>query len=129
MCYCRTSGDGPGGDGIEGLPCCAPGLPEGAPPRPRATRCARGTTGPRAEGPRRRKRSPGWLAQAQALLRKGEIWLTSRILSIRRSAVDDTSEEALALRKEMLNYRRERERERDKAKLVRAATDQARTRL
>ena len=68
----------------------------------------------------------GWLAQAQALLRKGEIGDSSDLID-QALAVDHTSEEALALRKEMLNYRRERERERDKAKLVRAATDQART--
>ena len=66
-----------------------------------------------------------WLAQAQALLRKGEVGDSSDLID-QALAVDNTSETALALRREMLNYRREREREREKTKLVRAATDQAR---
>ena len=52
--------------------------------------------------------------------------MTLRISSIRRSPWTTRLKTALALRREMLNYRREREREREKAKLVRAATDQAR---
>ena len=66
-----------------------------------------------------------WLAQAQALLRKGDVGDSSDLID-QALAVDNTSEAALALRKEMLNYRREREREREKTKLVQAATDQAR---
>ena len=67
-----------------------------------------------------------WLAQAQALLRQGEVGDSSDLID-QALAVDHTSETALALRKEMLNYRRERERDREKAKLVSAATEQART--
>ncbi len=66
-----------------------------------------------------------WLQQAQTLLNKGEIGDSSDLID-QALAVDNTSEAALALRKEMLNYRREREREREKAKAVAAATDQAR---
>jgi tetratricopeptide (TPR) repeat protein len=69
-----------------------------------------------------------WLTQARQALDQGDIGTASDLID-QALAVDPQLEAALALRKRMLALRRERERGRERARVVAGAVERARTKL
>ena len=74
------------------------------------------------------QRTDAWLRDAREALNKGDPVAASDLID-QALAIDSTLEAALALRKEMLELRRVRERERERTRAVRAAIDRAQASL
>jgi TIR domain len=70
----------------------------------------------------------GWLNEARQAMSQGDIGKASDLID-QALSLDQASQEALALRNDMLERRRDRERERERARVVQAAIERAKASL